>query len=75
MRAEPTAAPVNDPKPRLLRLPDVLHHVNVSRPTLYRMIARREFPQGIKLGARMTVWDEAAVLQFVRERIEQGAAK
>lgn len=75
MATDPASTPVNEPKPRLLRLPDVLHHVNVSRPTLYRMIARREFPQGIKLGARMTVWPESAVLQWVQDRIKEGGAK
>lgn len=39
----------------LIRLPDVLARVRVSRPSLYRLIARGAAPAPIRLG-RMSVW-------------------
>ncbi|NII09672.1 AlpA family phage regulatory protein [Oleiagrimonas sp. C23AA] len=35
--------------PRLIRVPEVLSRVGVSRSTLYAMIQRGEFPAGRKL--------------------------
>lgn len=68
---EKEPAPGLDSKPRFLRLPDVKHYANFSTATLYRLMASGRFPKGIKLG-RMTVWDEAAVLQWIRDHIAQG---
>lgn len=69
------AAASTSGKPALIRLPGLLKQVQVSRPTLYRMIARGEFPKGIKLGDRMTVWNADEVDAWIRQRIEQGGAK
>ena len=43
-----------------LRISDVLAKMNFSRSTLYRMIAKGEFPQQIKLGG-LSVWSSNAV--------------
>ena len=52
---------------RLLRLPDVIHAVGLSRATIYRMIQAGDFPAGVKLGAA-TGWREADVLQWIATR-------
>ena len=41
---------------RILRLPQVLERVSLSRSTLYKMIARGEFPRAVQLGQRSTGW-------------------
>lgn len=38
---------------RLVPLPYLLQRLSVSRATAYRMIARGELPQPVKLGSRM----------------------
>ena len=44
------------PNDKLLRLPEVLDRIRVSRSTLYSWIAQGKFPSGSKLGERMRVW-------------------
>ena len=36
----------------ILRLPQVLEQVNLSRATVYKMIQRSEFPQPVQIGQR-----------------------
>lgn len=55
--------------PKLERLPVVLARVGLSRSALYRMVAAREFPKPVKLGARIVAWDAAAVDRWIRGRI------
>ena len=58
------AAPV-----RLLRLPDVLGRVGISRSAVYELVQRRAFPQPVKLGTRCTAWVETEVAEWVNARI------
>lgn len=54
---------------KLERLPDVLARVGLSRSVLYRMVAAREFPKPVKLGARIVAWDSGAVDRWIRGRV------
>ncbi len=40
--------------PRILRLPEVLDLAGLSKSTLYRRMATREFPQSVNLGGSQT---------------------
>lgn len=51
---------------RLLRLPQVLERVGLSRPTLYRRIEAGEFPKQIKLGTS-SAWPESEVSAYVEK--------
>jgi prophage regulatory protein len=53
---------------KVLRLPDVLAQVNLSRSQVYLMIGRGEFPAPIKLSARASGWLEAAVDAWIESR-------
>lgn len=59
------------PTTGLLRLPDVMRRVGLSRSELYRRIASGEFPRPVKLGARASGWVEAEVTAWVEGRIAQ----
>ena len=48
---------------RMLRLPDVLRRMGVSRPTIYRMIKKGEFPKPARFGGS-SVWPESDINRF-----------
>ena len=56
---------------RLLRLPEVLGLIGVSRPVLYRKMKRplsdSGFPRQIKLG-KVSAWSESEVLAWIEAR-------
>jgi prophage regulatory protein len=64
------AAPV-----RLLRLPDVLGRVGISRSAVYEFVQRRAFPQPVKLGTRCTAWVESEIDGWVGARIAERTAR
>ncbi len=41
-----------DNRKLILRLPQVLEQVNLSRATVYKMIQRSEFPKPVQIGQR-----------------------
>lgn len=43
---------------RLLRLPEVIHRVGLSRTTIYSLIATGEFPRQIVIGPRAVAWSQ-----------------
>ncbi|MEM9238388.1 MAG: AlpA family phage regulatory protein [Pseudomonadota bacterium] len=42
-----------------------LSHTGLSRFTIYAWMTRAEFPQPVKLGARLVAWREADVLAWL----------
>jgi prophage regulatory protein len=63
------------PRDRLLRLPDVEAITGLKKSAIYKMQKEGGFPSCIRLTARASAWSEAAVLQWVQERIKDGGAK
>jgi prophage regulatory protein len=53
---------------RLLRLPEVVDRVGLSRATIYSMIKRAEFPRPIPLTGRLRRWPEDVVDAWLAER-------
>lgn len=53
---------------RLLRLPQVLALVGLSRSPLYRDIAAGTFPAPVSIGARAVAWHEREVLEWIATR-------
>jgi prophage regulatory protein len=60
----PTHAPE---RKKFLRLIQVRERTGLSRTTIYRKIAAREFPRPIHLGSRAVAWVEADVIQWMNE--------
>lgn len=58
----------NTPVDRLLRLPEVLNMIGVSRPTLYRMIKAGTFPAPIKQGT-ISSWPQSKVSAYINSML------
>jgi predicted DNA-binding transcriptional regulator AlpA len=56
-RQLPICAPPTDRK-KLLRLPQVKESTGLSRTSIYRKIAAREFPRPVRLGPKSVAWIE-----------------
>mgnify|MGYP006271737479 CR=1 FL=1 len=53
---------------RLLRRPEVEARTGLSRSTIYQWMKDGEFPQPVKLGARLVAWRESDVLDWLNSR-------
>lgn len=60
-----TAAPKS-----ISRLPAVLARTGTSRALVYYLMARNQFPQPIKLGARAVGWLDCEIDEWINTRIE-----
>jgi len=55
----------------VLRLPEVLRLIGLSRSSLYSMVAAGSFPAPIRLGRRARGWLRSSVWKWLDERIGQ----
>ncbi|PTP12101.1 DNA-binding protein [Vibrio sp. 10N.286.51.C3] len=60
---------------RLIRLREVLDRVNISKATLYRLIAVGEFPASIQISSRTVGWEESLVDEFLMRKVSQSNFK
>ena len=42
--------------PKIIRLPEVIQRVCLSKATIYRLIKSEDFPQPLQLGCRSVAW-------------------
>jgi prophage regulatory protein len=59
--------------PSLIRMPDVLRMVSLSRPTVYRMIKAGTFPAPVQLSVSAVGWIRAEVEQWIAGRPRRGS--
>ena len=59
---------------RVMRLPEVLETVGLSRSRIYVLIADGTFPVPMKLGARAIGWRESVIKQWLADRDVKDAA-
>lgn len=55
---------------RLLRLPEVMARVGLTRSPIYRQIAAGTFPPAVSLGARAVAWRESDIAAWIEARPE-----
>jgi prophage regulatory protein len=53
---------------RLLRLPEVIRTVGLSRATIYRYVSTGGFPPPIPFGPRISLWSERRIQDWIAER-------
>lgn len=53
---------------KILRLPEVIARTGLSRPTVYRYVARRLFPAPVPLGRRAVGWLESEINEWMMQR-------
>lgn len=61
-------------KDRLLRLPDVEQICGLKKSSVYVLMRRGDFPACVQITARCVAWSEAAVLQWVQDRVQSTSA-
>ena len=54
----------------ILRLPEVLARVGLSRPTLYRLIRDATFPRPLALGPSAVGWRASDIDRWIADRQE-----
>jgi prophage regulatory protein len=59
--AGPGTSPRLNPVGRLLRLPEVLKIIPVSRSTWYEGVRRGHYPKPVRLSVRTSAWPEASI--------------
>lgn len=66
---------------KILRLPDVMSRLRMSRSSIYAKIQRGEFPRPVELGPNSRGWVEAEITEWLasklaaRDAMAGGAAK
>jgi prophage regulatory protein len=65
--ADPEAKP-DPPLQAFLRLPIVLRRTGLGRSTIYRMIANKEFPGQVRIGARAVGWRQNDIDEWIEAR-------
>jgi len=60
---------------RLIRLPEVLNSVGLSRSEWYRLISLGRAPRPVKLGERATAFVEAEVQAWIAARVKERSPK
>lgn len=63
----------SDSQEILLRLPQVIAIVNLSRSSIYSAIQKGTFPAPIKISRRAVCWQSSRVRAWVDERIRSGS--
>ena len=53
---------------RLIRLPEVVERVGLSKPSLYRLMKENRFPAAKKLGKRSVAWLSTDIDKFIKSR-------
>lgn len=59
-------------KVRLLRLPEVLNRVGISRVGLYRRMAVSAFPKPVQLGGNLVGWRSDEIDRWIEDRPRVG---
>ena len=54
---------------RILRLKDVVDRIGLSKPTIYRMIKKDEFPKPLQLTKRSIGWNESDIDNWIESRL------
>jgi prophage regulatory protein len=55
---------------KALRFPKVADKTGLSKTHLYRLIKQGKFPKPFKLSERVSVWDEAAIDNWLAAKFE-----
>lgn len=54
-----------------LRLPDVRKRVGLSRSQIYKLISIDAFPRQIRVGERVSCWQESQINHWIEQRISE----
>lgn len=76
MTAKQPMQPANiDEVGRFIRMNEVVKLLGLTRPTVYRMIARGDFPERTQLSSRCVGWWQSEVMEWINVRRQAAAQK
>lgn len=55
--------------PQIMRLPEVMNTVGLSKPSIYRLMAEGAFPRQVGLGAASVGWLRSEVEAWIAARV------
>jgi len=58
---------------RLIRLPEVMDRVGMSRSTIYLYIQRGLFPSPVKIGGRSVAWNSEEIDSWIQAKLSDGS--
>lgn len=61
--------------PHIMRLPEVVNTVGLSRPSIYRLIKERAFPAQVPLGTSSVGWMRSEVEAWIAQRVSARDAR
>ncbi len=56
---------------RYFRLKELTNYVKISRASIFRLLRKGEFPQPIRLGQRLLIWDKVEIDKWMIKRYKQ----
>lgn len=62
---------VNQPS-QLLRIPEVIKRVGLSRSQIYKLIDLGDFPKQVKVCKRVAAWLNQDLDEWIEERVRDG---
>lgn len=62
------AKAATSPAPRIIRLPEVLDRIGMSRGSIYRLMTLGRFPKSVKLSERAVGWRESDLNDWLASR-------
>ena len=71
------ASPTQSTPERLIKLPEVLARVSLSKSSVYEMLGRTPpaFPRPVKLSRRAVCWPVSTIDAWIADRMNDGGAK
>jgi prophage regulatory protein len=64
---------------RLIKLPEVIDQVGISRSQIYNLISLKRFPAPLKIGgstegigSRSARWSQNQIQDWIRQQVDQG---
>lgn len=60
---------MTDAKNRLLRLPEVMELVGLSKPSVYRLMKTGDFPKAKKISARAVRWIKCEIDDWISSKV------
>ncbi|MCK7578892.1 MAG: AlpA family transcriptional regulator [Chromatiales bacterium] len=62
------AKATTSPAPRIIRLPEVVDRIGMSRGSVYRLMTLGRFPKSVKLSERAVGWRESDLDAWLESR-------
>ena len=59
---------------RILRLPEVVRKIGISKPSIYRLMKENRFPRPIKIGRSAVGWRNDLLEDFILNRPDGGSS-